>query len=173
MVVSMTTEAQARVLDTMGLHQIRVAVVGNVDAGKSTMIGTLKTSSLDDGRGASRSKIMRHQHEVDTGRTSCISQHLIGFDANGKVLVSNASSESEIAQQSTRVVSLMDLAGHERYLKTTVRGLSMGFADYALLMVNSSQPPTVMTMHHLRLCAACGIPVIIVMTKVRSLIVKF
>lgn len=41
-----TDEAQKRVLETMSAHHLRVAVVGNVDAGKSTLIGTLKTSTL-------------------------------------------------------------------------------------------------------------------------------
>jgi 2-methylaconitate cis-trans-isomerase PrpF len=47
-----------------------IAVVGNVDAGKSTLIGTLTTSSLDDGRGKSRTSIMKHRHEIESGRTS-------------------------------------------------------------------------------------------------------
>ena len=160
-----TDETQKRVLGTMSAHHLRVAVVGNVDAGKSTLIGTLKTSTLDNGRGLSRSKIMKHQHEKETGRTSTISQHPIGFDENGKVL-DVCSDESVIALQSQRVVSLMDLAGHEKYFRTTVEGMSMGMADYALLLVNAAQPPTHMTMHHLRLCSACGIPAIVVITKV-------
>jgi elongation factor 1-alpha len=41
-------------------------------------------------------------------------------------------------------------------------------ADYALVLVNAAQPPTHMTMHHLGLCTACGIPVIIVITKVNN-----
>ena len=160
-----TVQAQKRVLETMSSHHLRVAVVGNVDAGKSTLIGTIKTSTLDDGRGLCRSKIMKHKHEKDTGRTSTITQHAIGFDEDGKVLQS-CSGLSEIALQSKRVVSLMDLAGHEKYFKTTVAGMSMGMADYALLLVNATQPPTHMTMHHLRLCTACGIPAIILVTKV-------
>jgi GTPase len=36
-------------------RNLRVAVVGNVDAGKSTLIGTLAISYLDDGRGRSES----------------------------------------------------------------------------------------------------------------------
>lgn len=161
-----TQEAQQRVLETMSLRHIRVAVVGNVDAGKSTLIGTLKTSTLDDGRGLSRSKIMKHKHERETGRTSTITQHPIGFDDDGKVLVSCAN-EAELAQKASRVVTLMDLAGHEKYFKTTVAGLSMGMADYALVLVNAAQPPTHMTMHHLRLCATCNIPTVIILTKVK------
>ena len=38
-------------------------------------------------------------------------------------------------------------------------------ADYALVLVNASQPPTHMTIHHLKLCSSMGIPVIVLLTK--------
>jgi GTPase len=60
----------------------------------------------------------------------------------------------------------MDLAGHEKYLKTTIHGVSSGFADHALILVNSRHPPTHMTQHHLNLCCSFGIPVIVVFTKI-------
>jgi GTPase len=60
----------------------------------------------------------------------------------------------------------MDLAGHEKYLKTTIHGVSSGFADHALILVNARHPPTHMTQHHLNLCCSFGIPVIIVFTKI-------
>jgi elongation factor 1-alpha len=151
----------------MSTGHIRVSVVGNVDAGKSTLIGTLtsSTQTLDDGKGANRAKIMKYQHEADTGRTSSITSHLMGFDENGDVFT-NRHGDAGIASRAQRVVSLMDLAGHEKYLKTTIAGLSRGMADYALVLVNAAQPPTHMTMHHLGLCSTCGIPVVIVITKV-------
>jgi GTPase len=37
--------------------QVRVAIIGNVDSGKSTMVGVLTRSMLDDGRGLARSKV--------------------------------------------------------------------------------------------------------------------
>ena len=42
---------------------LRVAVVGNVDAGKSTLVGVLTgpVSFLDDGRGLARSRVLRHK----------------------------------------------------------------------------------------------------------------
>lgn len=55
--------------------EIRVAVIGNVDSGKSTMVGVLTRSILDDGRGFARSKVFKHNHEESTGRTSSIGQH--------------------------------------------------------------------------------------------------
>ncbi|KAJ1897142.1 hypothetical protein LPJ71_006414, partial [Coemansia sp. S17] len=50
--------------------EVRVAVVGNVDAGKSTMLGVLTQGRLDDGRGKARVALFRHQHEIESGRTS-------------------------------------------------------------------------------------------------------
>jgi len=163
----------APVTETLSSRNIRVAVVGNVDAGKSTLIGTLTTSSLDDGRGRSRTSIMKHRHEIETGRTSTATTHLMGFRHTGEPIAGKDSirankrkTEDEIARESFRIVSLMDLAGHEKYLKTTIHGVSSGFSDYSLILVNSRHPPTHMTQHHLNLCCSFGIPTIIVFTKI-------
>merc|ERR1712232_153806 len=159
------------VTETLASRNIRIAVVGNVDAGKSTMIGTLTTSCLDDGRGKSRTSIMKHRHEIESGRTSTATTHLMGFHSTGEPVVgrdklrAKRKTEDEVARESHRIVTLMDLAGHEKYLKTTVHGVSSGMADYALILVNCRHPPTHMTQHHLNLCCSFGIPVIIVFTK--------
>ena len=112
--------------ETLSSRNIRLAVVGNVDAGKSTLIGTLTTSSLDDGRGKSRTAIMKHRHEIESGRTSTATTHLMGFKSDGlpiagrdSVRANKRKSEDEVARESYRVITLMDLAGHEKYLKTT------------------------------------------------------
>lgn len=164
---------KASIGETLSARNIRIAVVGNVDAGKSTLIGTLTTSSLDDGRGKSRTAIMKHRHEIESGRTSTATTHLMGFRSTGQpiagkdqVRANKRKTEDEIARESYRVITLMDLAGHEKYLKTTIHGVSSGFADYALILVNSRQPPTHMTQHHLNLCCSFGIPVIVVFTKI-------
>mmetsp|Transcript_14628 Transcript_14628/g.33898 ORF Transcript_14628/g.33898 Transcript_14628/m.33898 type:complete len:692 (+) Transcript_14628:1765-3840(+) len=166
-------EEKLSVGETLSARNLRVAVVGNVDAGKSTMIGTLTSSLLDDGRGSSRTSIMKHRHEIESGRTSTASTHLMGFRSTGQAIAgkdsvraSRRKSEDEIARESYRVITLMDLAGHEKYLKTTIHGVASGMADYALILVNSRHPPTHMTHHHLNLCVSFGIHVIIIFTKV-------
>lgn len=159
--------------ETLSSRNIRIAVVGNVDAGKSTLIGTLTTSSLDDGRGKSRTSIMKHRHEIESGRTSTASTHLMGFRSTGQpiagkdqIRANKRKTEDEVARESYRIITLMDLAGHEKYLKTTIHGVSSGMADYALILVNSRHPPTHMTQHHLNLCCSFGIPVIVIFTKI-------
>ena len=66
--------------------EVRVAVVGNVDAGKSTLLGVLTNGVLDDGRGNARQSLFRHKHEIESGRTSSVGNDILGFDANGDVV---------------------------------------------------------------------------------------
>jgi GTPase len=53
-------------------NDVRIAVVGNVDSGKSTLVGVLTRNCLDDGRGKARQKVFSQQHELASGRTSAI-----------------------------------------------------------------------------------------------------
>ena len=63
--------------DEFEQNDVRVAMIGNVDSGKSTLIGVLTSSSLDDGRGAARSFILKHRHEQENGRTSAVTLEII------------------------------------------------------------------------------------------------
>lgn len=73
------------------IPEVRCAVVGNVDSGKSTTLGVLtrgmlhersvfvefksynfSLGPLDDGRGRARVALFRHKHEIETGRTSSV-----------------------------------------------------------------------------------------------------
>jgi GTPase len=65
---------------------MRIAIVGNVDSGKSTMVGVLTSGRLDNGRGLARSSIFRHRHELESGRTSSITQHIMGIKASGEIV---------------------------------------------------------------------------------------
>ena len=51
---------------------VRVAVIGNVDSGKSTLVGVLTKGIMDDGRGFARTKVFNFSHEASNGRTSSI-----------------------------------------------------------------------------------------------------
>lgn len=66
---------------------LRVAVLGNVDSGKSTLLGVLTQGELDNGRGRARLNLFRHLHEIQTGRTSSISFEILGFNSKGEVSI--------------------------------------------------------------------------------------
>lgn len=62
-----------------------MAVLGNVDSGKSTLLGVLTQGELDNGRGRARLNLFRHLHEIQSGRTSSISFEILGFNSKGEV----------------------------------------------------------------------------------------
>lgn len=62
--------------------------MGNVDAGKSTLLGVLTHGELDNGRGTARQKLFRHKHEMESGRTSSVGNDILGFDSVGKYMLS-------------------------------------------------------------------------------------
>ncbi|KAK6594948.1 elongation factor Tu GTP binding domain-containing protein [Botrytis cinerea] len=150
--------------------ETRIAVVGNVDAGKSTMLGVLVKGGLDDGRGKARVNLFRHKHEIESGRTSSVGMEIMGFDTLGKVVASDVPgrklSWEEIGKRSAKVISFTDLAGHERYLRTTVFGLLSSSPNYCLLMVAANNGLIGMSKEHLGIALALNVPVMVVITKI-------
>ncbi|KAM0801223.1 GTP-binding protein [Usnea florida] len=150
--------------------ETRIAVVGNVDAGKSTMLGVLVKGGLDDGRGKARVNLFRHKHEVESGRTSSVGMEIMGFDTRGDIVASNVPgrklSWEEIGERSAKVISFTDLAGHERYLRTTVFGLLSSSPNYCLLMVAANNGLIGMSKEHLGIALALNVPVMVVITKI-------
>ena len=65
---------------------IKVAVAGNADCGKTSTIGSLVSGQNDNGRGLTRSYVFNYLHELKTGRTSSIAHQIIGFDKDGKIV---------------------------------------------------------------------------------------
>ena len=127
------------------MEGIRIGVLGNVDAAKTTTISVLKNNKLDNGRGSARSLIFKHKHEKDSGRTSSINHTHINLI--------------------NKMVSYVDLAGHEKYLKTTVFGLNACSIDYVLILVGANMGVLRMTKEHFKLAVALNLPIIFVITK--------
>ncbi|KAK5873375.1 hypothetical protein PBY51_018422 [Eleginops maclovinus] len=151
--------------------EVRVAVVGNVDAGKSTLLGVLTHGELDNGRGFARQKLFRHKHEMESGRTSSVGNDILGFDQEGEVVNKPDSHGggldwTKICEKSSKVITFIDLAGHEKYLKTTVFGMTGHLPDFCMLMVGSNAGIVGMTKEHLGLALALNVPVFVVVTKI-------
>ncbi|KAL5362674.1 P-loop containing nucleoside triphosphate hydrolase protein [Aspergillus floccosus] len=151
------------------MAEIRIAVVGNVDAGKSTMLGVLVKGNLDDGRGKARVNLFRHKHEIESGRTSSVGLEIMGFDSHGEIVSSSQGrklSWEEIGRRSAKVISFSDLAGHERYLRTTVFGMLSSSPNYCLLMVAANNGLIGMSKEHLGIALALNVPVMVIVTKI-------
>jgi GTPase len=113
--VEAEAEAASGEEDAEALRTLRIAFVGNVDSGKSSLIGTLIKGELDDGRGSSRKAVFRHKHEVESGRTSSVATAYLGFDAAGEQILSRRAGKLlpwvELAKVAHKRIQLIDLAG--------------------------------------------------------------
>ena len=137
--------------------EVRVACIGASQSGKSTLLGVLSTGALDDGHGSARMTVLRHMHEIESGATSCISQQVLGFDGGGRLLNSSeplAPTGAEIVEQAARIITMLDLCGQERFLKTTLSGLTAHTPDCALLAVAADAGASSVTRLHLAVAAA-------------------
>lgn len=207
--------------------EVRCAVVGNVDSGKSSTLGVLTSGvstvpshlslthgspgALDDGRGRARVALFRHKHEIETGRTSSVGMEvgcfpliypvnthrlqILGFDTAGVPILPNISAAADpeairreklgweqISLKAAKIVSfigtdpcwpnrvaysrILDLAGHERYLKTTLYGLTSGAPSAVLLIVGANAGLIGMSKEHLAIALALSVPVAVCITKV-------
>ncbi|KAF2068881.1 hypothetical protein CYY_009797 [Polysphondylium violaceum] len=149
--------------------EIRVHIVGNVDSGKSTLLGVLTRGQLDNGRGSARTNVFRHKHEIESGRTSSISSEILGFNSKGGIVNYNnlhGINPSEICEMSSKIINFVDLAGHEKYLKTTLYGMTGCYPDYCMLMIGANNGVIGMTREHLGLALALRVPVFVVVTKI-------
>ena len=151
--------------------ELKVVVCGPVDAGKSSLIGVLNNGVLDDGRGSSRNTVLKHHHEISSGRTSNISVNVYEYKNNNNKL--NLVKNNKIVkimnkdlQVKNRVVNLIDLAGHEKYLKTTVYGMLAYYPNYGIVVIGANTGITKLTKEHLGIMLYLNIPFSIVVTKV-------
>lgn len=91
----------------------------------------------------------------------------MGFDLNGQVVSAGRNTTwTDIVTNSSKVVTFFDMAGHERYLKTTIYGLTSMFPDYVLCMVGANMGVNHMTKEHMSLCLTLRIPFIIIVSKI-------
>ncbi|KAL8924462.1 MAG: hypothetical protein Q9172_002672 [Xanthocarpia lactea] len=149
--VAATSEAIEK---TSLTDQLRVSLTGSTTSGKSSLLGTLSTSTLDNGRGKSRLSLLKHRHEIASGVTSSVTGSLIGYqnadltnngDTSRYQVINyasgNTSSWTDIHSASNpgRLVYLNDSAGHPKFRRTTVRGLVSWAPHWTICCIAADQ----------------------------------
>jgi GTPase len=71
-----------------------------------------------------------------------------------------------VVERSGKIVTFLDLCGHEKYLKTTIFGLVAMVPDYSMIIVGANMGVQKMTREHLGLSLFLGVPFIIVLSKI-------
>lgn len=150
--------------------EIALALLGNVDAGKSTLTACLCDRILDDGH--ARERVAVHNHEVASGKTSSVSNQIIEYsnrhvDAflDGKPAEESDARKIRATKDTRKIVGLHDLCGHEKYFGTTSHGVSSMYPDAGLLVINPGRGVLQMTKEHYTLAVSLNVPILIVITK--------
>jgi len=162
--------------------EITIAVAGPVDAGKSSIIGVLTTGQLDNGRGLARNKVLQHSHELETGRTSSITFNPVKYkstNVNVELFSTKSRKRTDVSKlcnieidkkyiknNTEKVIQYIDLAGHEKYLKTTVFGVTGMFPDRGIVVIGANTGITKLTKEHIGILLYLKVPIVIVITKI-------
>ncbi|CAH0488305.1 unnamed protein product [Peronospora farinosa] len=166
-----------RVLEHNTTKRLRVSVIGDFESGKSTLVGVLTRGCLDDGAGLARMQVCRHRHELENGCTSSVSEHTISVAPDGHFRCMDGldtcnfgDSEDEEEMHKPRrqetFITLSDLAGHKKYLKSTASGLAGQFPDYAMLVIDAVRGVRDMTREHVKIATALEVVIFVVITKI-------
>jgi len=85
--------------------------------------------------------VLNFPHEIESGRTSSIGQEIMGFDETGTQYIPKRFNQNknkywnEVVTNSKKIMTMCDLCGHEKYLKTTMFGLTALIPDYVMIIV--------------------------------------
>lgn len=96
---------------------------------------------------------------------------ILGYSSMSKPILTSQTTGrkltwEEISEKSSKIISFIDLAGHERYLRTTVFGLTGCAPDYVMLMVGGNAGLIGMSKEHLGIAVSLGVPVMVIITKI-------
>lgn len=96
----------------------------------------------------------------------------MGFNEEGKQIIPERFNQNknkywkEVVKESTKIISLIDLCGHEKYLKTTINGLTGLAPDFSCVVVGANMGLSKMTREHIGLCLFLKIPFFVIITKI-------
>lgn len=128
-------------LDDKFIKELRVCFVGESASGKTTTVAHLCSGHLDNGEGSGGKIIMKHAHEQLSGSSSSIVHEMIGYKDNTLINYKSQifSSWEKIVNLSDFVVSLIDLPGKEKYIRTTLYGIQSRNPHIVFLTIDSSK----------------------------------
>ncbi|KAK9325894.1 hypothetical protein V1517DRAFT_312911 [Lipomyces orientalis] len=142
---------------------IKMFLVGATNSGKSSLLGKICYDVPDNGRGKARMKVLKHRHELASGRTSSIGIEVFGYntagasvgsfesddsvfeydkvDQSGRVIVSNYTNKytyEDIVASSNRVVMTFDTPGASDKLGLLCRNLALYEPDITVAAISGN-----------------------------------
>ena len=154
-------------------HEARVLVLGDVDTGKSTLVSVLSHGCggeplLDSGHGSARMRVLRHKHEIQSGRSSSLTHQVVGYDEKGVVLNYNRMhgvGPRELAPISNTMLTLLDVGGHKSVAKTTLHAMTCSSPNCCLVCISQSSMFNGLTLDQIAVAYLLNMPSCVAITK--------
>ncbi|KAK9332800.1 hypothetical protein V1520DRAFT_334359 [Lipomyces starkeyi] len=150
--------------NTVEKDVIKMFLVGATNTGKSSLLGKICYDVPDNGRGKARMKILKHRHELASGRTSSVGIEVFGYnttrssvascesddsafeydekvDQYGRVIVSNYANKytyEDIIASSSRVVMTFDTPGAGDKLGLLCRNIPLYAPDITVAAISGN-----------------------------------
>ena len=123
--------------DKREINEINIVLTGPSGSGKTSLMSLIVNNEIDDGDGLSRQLMLKHDHERDTGNTSCINRKFIGFTDNNLINEESCIEEGMeyIYSESDRYITIDDLPGCEKFIRTTIYGLLSPKNDITVICI--------------------------------------
>lgn len=124
------------------IKDFKISFLGSSGYGKTTCISYLTFGIKDNGFGSSRASIFKHIHEHETGITSSIKHDIIGIKNNSNEFIINNYKSSifltwdKITEKSDFIISLLDLPGSNKFIRTTLFGLLAHQPDLNIILIS-------------------------------------
>ena len=149
------------------VNELRVAMLGNTNVGKSSIIGTMTYNIHDDGNGMARYNIFRFKHEHESGQTSSIKSDITGYKGNQFINYTDYYNQpwENIVNKSDGIISFIDLPGDSKYLKTTLFGI-MAYKPHVAMIVVDGDNWLESIDFNIKLANHLNLQILIVMNKI-------
>jgi len=118
------------------INEYRVVMLGASNHAKTTCISYLTYNEKDNGNGSGRMVIFKHTHEQNTGVTSSIKHDIFGFKNSSVNNYKSSITWDKIVENSSKIISIFDLPGSLKYMRTTTFGISALRADLHVVTIS-------------------------------------
>ncbi|KAK9456403.1 hypothetical protein V1511DRAFT_510215 [Dipodascopsis uninucleata] len=144
---------------------VKVFFIGGQNSGKSSLLGKICYDVLDNGRGKSRLKVLKHRHELISGRTSSIGIDVFGYNcsyrnsyassasldddvfgehgnlspSSRRLLISNYTNKytyEEIVASSGRIIMTFDTPGASNKMGLMCRNMTLYGPDVTVVTIS-------------------------------------